>query len=465
MKTPDLKKIKYVYLVGAGGIGMSALGLYFKNLGCQIFGYDKTGSEFLGKLIKEGFKIQYRDSVDEIPMEFINASEDEKLVIYTPAVSNDSSILKFFSEKGFPTLKRAIALGLVTQNSKNISVAGTHGKTTTTAFLAHIYKYAGLNPTAFVGGILKEVETNFFFGDPSLTITEADEFDRSFLQLNPSIAVITSTESDHLDIYLNFENLKEAFKKFIWQIKKPGYLLIHENAARTLDLNREYYPDLEIKTYGISDQADFRVIEKGYGEFRIENSGQVIIDAYQPMPGLHNTMNAAAAAIVAYVDGIDSKKIIAACKTFPGLHRRLEKILETPQLLFYDDYAHHPTEIESCIMALRKLAGYRKITGVFQPHLYSRTRDFADEFSKALDLLDNIILLPIYPAREPPIPGVDSRLIFDKLKSKNKFLCNKDELLSTLKNLNPRGFLVTIGAGDIDKQVPLIKNWILNEKV
>lgn len=460
MSADLLRHITHIYLLGAGGIGMSALGLYFRGLGKHLYGYDKTPGAITDHLMKQGAHIHFEDDPSGIPKDFLEAASEHRLVIYTPAIPTDSPLLTYFKNHGFAMAKRSEVLGWIAQKSFNISIAGTHGKSTTTALIAHVLKVAGLNPTTFVGAVVAGWESNFLAGDENLTVTEADEYDRSFLHLKPSLAILTSAEPDHLDIYKNEEGVKEGYTQFLEGLRRPGYLIISESAFTQLGLDEHRLPsDITISRYGTSEHVPFRITSDGQKFFQIkEEIASTTLPL--PMPGRHNALNAAAAALAARSLNISDELIAKALASFPGLHRRLEKIFETPTLLYFDDYAHHPTELEACIEALRAQAGEKQVTGIFQPHLFTRTRDFAEGFARALEKLDTVILMPIYPAREKPVPGVDSANLFNLIQHQAKYLASHDEVIPLLEKLRPRGVLATMGAGDIDRLVPVIKNWM-----
>lgn len=462
MTRPPLKDIKYVYLLGAGGIGMSALGRYFLTRGARVYGFDRTPAPTTTALVDLGASIHFEDDPGLIEKDFLNASSEQKLLIYTPAIPAESRELKFFRERGIQPVKRSEVLSWIAENSFTVAIAGTHGKTTTTALIAYILQTAGRRPTAFIGGLISKLETNFIDGDGSLTVLEADEYDRSFLSLKPSLAVVTSAEPDHLDIYGNSEGVQRGFLAFIENIQPKGTLIISQKALEDLGTQPAHLRnDLRILVYGDHNDSDYQVCLKSSRTFSIIGSPDPEAELPLPIPGRHNALNAGAATLVCLELGLDLKQIAEGLASFPGLHRRLEKIAETPDLIYYDDYAHHPTELDACIAALRELAGGRPLTGIFQPHLYSRTRDFAQEFASVLDKLDTPILMPIYPAREKPIQGVESELLLGMMKNPNRQLANHAEILPLLERLRPRGVLVTMGAGDIDKLVPEIQQWIV----
>lgn len=462
MTERSLKNIKHVYLLGAGGIGMSALGRYFLARGCKVSGYDRTPGITTDALIRLGAALHFEDDPALIDPDFLSASPGHRLLIYTPAIPADSKVMTFFKAQGILPVKRSEVLGLITENSFNIAVAGTHGKTTTTALLSYILREAGRQPTAFIGGIIARLETNFIDGDGRITVIEADEYDRSFLRLKPSVAIVTSAEPDHLDIYETGEGVRAAFLAFIENIAPGGTLIIEDKAFKELDLNRIILPNnVKILVYGFQSGSAFKAVPKGRHAFVLEgNRHDLPAELPLPMPGVHNALNATAAALACLEAGLAMEHVAAGLYSFPGLHRRMEKIAANAFLAYYDDYAHHPTEIEVCVQALRDLAEGEPVTGIFQPHLYSRTRDFAQGFAMALDKLDTAVLMPIYPAREKPIAGVSTELIASLMKNPSRHQASHEEVIPLLEKLKPRGILATIGAGDIDRLVPEISQWL-----
>ena len=452
MKFEDINSI---YFLGIGGIGMSAIARYFNSKGIKIFGYDKTPTPLTDALISEGMSIHFDEDISKIP-------ENINLVVITPAVPKSHKELLYFQENGFNIMKRSEVLGIITKNTFTIAIAGTHGKTSVTSILSHILNEANLNIAAFIGGISKNYSSNIILkANSDITIVEADEFDRSFLTLHPDIAVITSMDADHLDIYSNKENLHQSFNQFVNQIKKGGKLFINEDLAKNIETNTD------IESYGISKNLDNRA-----SNIRTEN-GFYIFDFYgnnqikDIMPGsaaYYNIINCIPAIAIAKELKIDDEVIKSALNNYRGVKRRFEYIINTPELSFIDDYAHHPTEIEACIFSVRKLFPNKKITGIFQPHLFSRTRDFADEFAQVLSKFDDIILLDIYPARENPIEGINSEMLLDKIKNTNKILLSKKEVLSKIGNSKIE-VLLTIGAGDIDTLIEPIKNILQKNEI
>lgn len=439
-----------IYLIGIGGIGMSALARYFHSMGKNVAGYDRVRTPLCEQLENEGMPIHYEDSPDLIPENF--KKTQDTTVIYTPAIPVEMEELNFFKEKGFELMKRAQVLGKISQAHTCLAVAGTHGKTTTSALLAHLFKQAGHNITAFLGGIAGNYQSNFIAGDGhGILIAEADEYDRSFLQLKPTGAIITSVDSDHLDIYGDSEALKSTFREFRESVT--------EMAVVQLDTG------LNGTTYSIEGDSDFKAIN-----VRIENhsyifdlktpSGEIIEEIKSGLPGRHNVENAVAAAALALSFGLTSEEVKAGISSFKGVKRRFEYHIKSDKLVYIDDYAHHPAEINALIASVRELYPGKKITGIFQPHLYSRTRDFAQGFIEALEKLDELILMDIYPAREKPIPGISTSMLFNEVKLKNKHHYSTPEILTHLAKAKTE-VVLTIGAGDIDKLVNPLKMKLL----
>jgi len=451
----NLKSIKYIYFLGIGGIGMSAIARYFKALGKNVSGYDKTPTPLTNELIQEGIEIHFEDNINLIKSEIRN-QKSEVLVVLTPAIPKEHSEWKYFTENNFTIKKRSEVLGMITKENFTIAVAGTHGKTTTTSLIAHILRDAGKNCAAFLGGIAQNYNTNLLLSQHTphsthhtIFVVEADEYDRSFLTLYPDIAVITSMDADHLDIYGEKKELEKSFREFALQVKQGGHLLVKKG--------------LEIKnslSYSVSEEADFYAtkihIKNGNFVFDFVGKNGNINEIVFQVPGRHNVENAVAAIAAAQFAGVSADEIKNALSNFKGVRRRFEYQIKSENLIYIDDYAHHPEELRACINAVKELYPNKKITGIFQPHLFSRTRDFADEFASVLDSLDECILLEIYPARELPMAGVTSQMLMDRMKNKNKILVQKNELINYLKEKNLE-VLVTLGAGDIDTLVEQIK--------
>ena len=450
----ELKDIKSVYFVGAGGIGMSAIARYFIRKGLVVAGYDKTPSDLTHQLEKEGMLIHYEENVDEIP----HACRDPKscLVIYTPAIPKEHKELVFFNEGGFTVEKRAQVLGTLTRTHKGLCVAGTHGKTSTSTMCAHIMHQSHIDCNAFLGGISKNYGTNYILSDHSdYVVIEADEFDRSFHWLRPWMTVITSTDPDHLDIYGTKEAYLESFRHYTTLIQPGGALIIHKD----LEMKADVQPGVKVYEYS-RDEGDFHaeniVIDNGEITFDFVSPIETVkgIELGQPVP--INIDNSIAAMAMAQVNGCTAEELRYGMKTYHGVVRRFDFKIKNNKHVFLSDYAHHPKEIYQSAKSLRELYKDRKITAIFQPHLYTRTRDFYKDFADALSQLDEVILCDIYPAREQPIPGVTSKLIYDNLKpGVEKSLISKDDVLDLVKKRN-FDVLVVLGAGDLDNLCPQI---------
>lgn len=444
-----MNSYKNIYFIGIGGIGMSAIARYYKFKGCNVSGYDKTPSELTGELIAEGIGVHYEDNTDFIPKDVENT-----LVVYTPAIPHDLKELLYVQEHGYTLLKRSKTLGEIAKGQRCLAVAGTHGKTTTSTLLAHIFTDSKVGCSAFLGGISKNYDTNLLVSHNPTIVAEADEFDRSFLQLFPEIAVITAMDADHLDIYGDLKHVHEAFQAFAGQVS--GTII----TKLGLDITPNH-TKARIMRYSYNDpRADFyadnlRKDECGYFTFNLKYPDGVIKDCRVGVPGWVNVENAVAASAIALVYGIDPEAIRHALGTFLGVKRRFDIHVNRPGCAYIDDYAHHPNEISTAISSMRDIFPGRRLTAIFQPHLYTRTRDFADEFAKALSAVDKLILLDIYPAREEPIPGVSSRLIFDKVTAPEKVLLKKEMLMKYLED-EKIDTLITFGAGNIDRFIPQI---------
>ena len=445
----ELSNIKRVYLVGIGGIGMSGLARYFHHLGCVVCGYDKTATDLTNELHSEGVPVIFEDREKWIPLSF-RSPDAGTLIIYTPAVPGDSPILNFFRDGGFELFKRSQVLGIISKGMFTVAVAGTHGKTTTSTMIAHILKESGRDCSAFLGGISSNYHSNVLYGKNNIVVVEADEYDRSFLTLYPDIAIITSMDADHLDIYGDHSHLTSSFKQFASQIK-PGGKLIHRKG---LPLETGF-------TYTVDADADANAsnirIEHGDFYFDFKNSNTEITNIKMGIAGLHNIENAVAAIEATLLLDVNGDAIKRALGSFKGVKRRFEYIIKNDSQVFIDDYAHHPEELKACIRSVKKLYPGKKLTAIFQPHLYTRTRDFADGFAAALDLTDELIMLDIYPARELPLEGVNADMILDRMKMWNKRRCGKQEAIDLVKNEKPV-LLLTVGAGDIDQLVQPLKH-------
>jgi len=456
----NLEEVRRIYFLGIGGIGMSALARYFHSKKVAVSGYDKTPTTLTDELMAEGIAVHFTDDISQIDRVFLDRPE-ETLIVRTPAVPKDHSELRYFEEKGFAVMKRSEVLGMITRNSFTIAVAGTHGKTTTSSMIAHILKHSGADCTAFLGGVTKNYNTNLLLpSDPknNYVVVEADEYDRSFLTLHPDIAIITSMDADHLDIYGNAGYMQESYRMFASQVKEGGTLIykkglpLQETASHSLSYSLEPGTDFSGGNIGMENHR-FR--------FDWTGSGKTISNLSGDMPGRHNIENAVAALAAVSLLNIPESKMAAGYNTFTGVKRRFDYRMKSPGLVYIDDYAHHPEELKACILAARELYPGWHLCGIFQPHLYSRTRDFVDGFASSLSLLDELILLDIYPARELPMEGVTSKIIFDKVTLENKILCSKDAVTGLLKDKS-RGVVLTLGAGDIDQLVEPVQKLLEN---
>jgi UDP-N-acetylmuramate--alanine ligase len=452
--------LKNIYFLGIGGIGMSALARYFKSQNKNVSGYDKTPTPLTGELINEGIPIHFEDDIRNIDPILLSSDKASTLIVYTPAIPNKHAELNYFLTNGFTIKKRSEVLGLITQHTFTVAVAGTHGKTTTSSMIAHILKHSGINCLAFLGGITKNYNTNLLLpaagASNVITVVEADEYDRSFLALSPSISVITSMDPDHLDIYGNEAYMVESYRLFAAKLSENGKL-IYKNGLPLEDL------PFTKSSYGINTAAEYvgsniRIDNHRY-HFDWHNTSTSIKDITTDMPGLHNVENAVAAIAVARALNIPDADIRKALLEYTGVKRRFEYQLRTPQVIYIDDYAHHPEELRAAISSAHELYPDKKITGIFQPHLFSRTRDFVDGFAKSLSLLDKLILLDIYPAREVPIAGITSQIIFEKVTISDKVLCKKESVIEELKKSKCE-VVMTLGAGDIDQLVNPICNYL-----
>ena len=456
-----IEDIKAVYFVGAGGIGMSAIARYFLNKGIVVGGYDKTPSTLTKALEEEGMSIHYDEDVDKIPTECKN--KENTLIIYTPAIPSEHQELVFFRENGFEIQKRAQVLGTLTHSHKALCVAGTHGKTTTSTMAAHIMHQSSKDCNAFLGGISKNYGTNYILSDSEYVVIEADEFDRSFHWLSPYMTVITSTDADHLDIYGTEEAYLESFRHYTSLIQEGGALILHTG----LKMQPDVKPGVTTYTYS-RDEGDFHA-----EDIKIEN-GEITFDFVSPVGNIEgislgqpipiNIDNGIAAMALTQLNGCSDDEIRNAMATFGGVDRRFDFKIKNDKIVFLSDYAHHPKEILQSAKSLKEVYKDRKVTALFQPHLYTRTRDFYKEFAESLNLFDEVILLDIYPAREKPIEGVTSKLIYDNLRTDmEKMMCHKDEVLDIVRS-KEFDVAVVLGAGDLDNMVPEITK-ILNNKL
>ncbi len=450
-----MSKYNNYYFLGIGGIGMSAIACYYKEMGYNVCGYDRTPSKITAGLENMGIPVHYTDDISFIPTD-----KEHTFVIYTPAIPKTLGEYNYIIENGYSNCKRSRALGEIAKGKTCLAISGTHGKTTTSTLLAHIFTSSGIGCTAFLGGISKNYHSNLLISKNDVIVAEADEFDRSFLQLFPDIAVITATDADHLDIYSDRAHVIEAFSEFASQICPNGTLIIKKGVQMPIDKVKAL-----ISHYSYNSQCDYYAsdivpLEGGYFDYTFNYPGGKTEHCQVGIPGWVNVENAIAASACAVRYGIEPEKIKQALKSFKGVERRFDIHINTPELSYVDDYAHHPNEISASISSLREIFPGRRICGIFQPHLYTRTRDFADDFAKSLSKLDSLIMLPIYPARELPIPGVDSKLVFDKVNLNDKVLLeSKEGLMPLLKHRN-LDCLVTFGAGDIDRFIKPIEDYL-----
>ena len=461
----DFKNIEGMYFVGIGGIGMSALALYFAKGGYAIAGYDRAESRITHSLIENNCIVTFKDDLRFIPDLFRNSSDKSKVIIvYTPAIPAENQILSFFRSNGYQIYKRSEILGEISLNTDTLAVAGTHGKTTVSTMLAHLLKQSHIDCSAFIGGISKNYDSNLLLGDSRFTVMEADEFDRSFHRLKPLIAVVTSLDSDHLDIYGDQGTMINAYNEFCRKIRHGGDLIVNSRIRKDIEVPE----GVSCYTYGLNNEADYRSTDikrsKDYYSFNFKSPTATIEDLHFAFPGIINIENFTAAIAVAMMCGVTEQEIRKAVMLFQGVRRRFDIRINLPGLAFVDDYAHHPEEIRVCIKSIKEYFAGRKITGIFQPHLFSRTRDHADGFAEILDELDEVILLPIYPAREKPIEGVTSELIFNKMRSGEKRLLAKSDIPGEIDS-NKIDVLLTIGAGDIDTLVAPIEDKLRRERI
>lgn len=450
----QLSNISSVYFLGIGGIGMSALARYFMSRGVKVSGYDRTATELTRQLETEGMSIHY---VDDISL----ADPDPGLVIFTPAIPSDHGELNYYRAQGFPMMKRSQVLGLITGETFSVCVAGTHGKTTTSSLIAHILRHSGFGCNAFLGGIAANYNSNFWSSDRAVSVAEADEYDRSFLQLRPDIAVITSMDPDHLDIYGTAENLRDAFVEFGNRLKPGGFLLTKYGLPRKQDFIAANHMTYSVDDHRADVYAGSVSVMDGRYVFSLDIPGKKIRDIELFMGGRHNIENAIAAIAVTSRMGLGDDKIKAALADFKGVKRRFEYIMRSADTVMIDDYAHHPEELRALISSAKELYPNRKCTVIFQPHLFSRTQDHADGFAEVLSMADECWLLPIYPAREKPIPGVNSGMIAERMKRIPVKLISMDQIVTACAEQKPE-LLITAGAGDIDTKVQPIRE-ILNK--
>jgi len=445
----NLNQIHNVYFIGIGGIGMSALARYFQNIGKNVSGYDKTPTMLTDELIAGGMQIHFEDNINLIPQEYY---VENTLVIVTPAVPVSHSEWNFFLERNYNIKKRAEVLGLITKDTFCFAVAGTHGKTTTSSILGHILYESGADVTAFLGGIVENYNSNLIGKGKTISVVEADEFDRSFLHLHPDIACVTSMDADHLDIYGDKSAIEDSFREFADKVSDKTKLFVPKGLP------------LEGLTVGINNGATYTAknirVENSSYVFDVETSSETIKNIAFGLPGHHNLMNALMALAMAKTFGTPTSDIANALASFKGVQRRFSYQIKSENLVYIDDYAHHPTEINAVHQAVRELYPNQKVLAIFQPHLFSRTKDFADDFAKSLSQFDELLLMDIYPARELPMEGITSEWLLSKVKNENKKLVQKTDLISSILKSDAK-IIVTIGAGDIGELVPKIKSALL----
>ncbi|MES2003104.1 MAG: UDP-N-acetylmuramate--L-alanine ligase [Bacteroidota bacterium] len=448
-----LSTIQKIYFIGIGGIGMSALARYFKAKGVAVSGYDKTATPLTRELEATGIDIHYEERVDLIP-------KDADAVVYTPAIPAQHAELVYYREHEYTVVKRSDVLQWITESSFNICVGGTHGKTTVTSMTAHLLRHSGYGCNAFLGGIAANYNTNFWSSDRNVVVVEADEYDRSFLKLVPDIAVVTAMDPDHLDIYGTPEEVVNAFIQFSQKVKPGGCLVTKYGLEREGELKAAHHYTYHFEDPRADVHAANRKVQSGSYVFDVVNKDWTIKGVVLHMGGLHNIENCIAAITVAKYLGIEDDKIIAAVADFKGVRRRFEYAVKTEQHILIDDYAHHPEELRALISGVRSIFPEEKLVLVFQPHLFSRTNDLANEFAHSLDLADEVILLPIYPARELPMEGVTSSLLLDKMKLADKEVLGKEEMKTWMETHQPK-LVVMAGAGDIDALVQPVKELLL----
>ncbi|MBK0402210.1 UDP-N-acetylmuramate--L-alanine ligase [Adhaeribacter sp. BT258] len=454
---------KYIYFLGIGGIGMSAIARWFKANGKPVWGYDKTETVLTQNLKNEGIEIHFEDNVALIPREVLE-NKTETLVVLTPAVPQDHTELNFFRREGYTIKKRSEVLGIITASAYTIAVAGTHGKTSTSSMVAHLLHAAGVDCSAFLGGISVNLNSNLAIGKAEkdgkpIVVVEADEYDRSFLTLHPDIAIVTSSDADHLDIYGDKDQLIHSFQDFISQVKPGGTLILNKNTDPRL--TEKMQPGVNLITYALTQgdlkASEIKVSGRTFG-FDLESVDKNIPDLALNVPGFHNVENMLAAIQACLILNVPENAIQNGVKTYKGVKRRFEYVFENESKVYIDDYAHHPTEIEAFVRSVKALYPGKKLKLIFQPHLFTRTRDFANGFAQTLSQADEVVLLEIYPAREKPIPGITSKILLEKINSSQKTLLTKEEVLLNLQSDKSWDVLATVGAGDIDTLVQPIKN-------
>ena len=451
----NISDLKTVYFIGIGGIGMSAIARFFREKGATVKGYDRTATDLTRTLTSEGIEIHYEDNTSLL-------DKDAEVVVYTPAIPNEHEELNWYRNKGYSVLKRSDVLQLITQELFAITVAGTHGKTTISTMIAYLLRETGFGSYAFLGGVSVNYNSNYWSSSNQVAVIEADEYDRSFLKLHPDVAVLTSMDPDHLDIYGTVEEMEDAFIQYTKNIKHNGSLLVKHGLKRSVDLQASHTITYSLQNSAADAYADNVIQKQGGYVFSVVNKYGVLENVKLNIGGMHNVENAVAAITVAQMLEVESSKIKDALACFRGVHRRFEYVLKNDKIVFIDDYAHHPEELSSLVKSVKRLFPDRKAVVAFQPHLFSRTRDLAEGFAHSLDEADEVLLLDIYPARELPIEGVTSRMIADKMGNPNHTILSKEALIQYVKAA-PLDLFVTAGAGDIDNLVPTIKEILENK--
>lgn len=451
----NIDHIKRVYLLGIGGIGMSGLARYFRRLGCEVAGYDRTETALTKTLEREGIRVSYQDDWLEVSTVFREAGA-ETLIVYTPAIPKTLGLKACFQDGGHRLYKRSEVLGIISQSRFTIAIAGTHGKTTTSTMVAHVLKHSGYDCSAFLGGISTNYQSNVLFGENNVVVVEADEYDRSFLTLHPNIAVVTSADADHLDIYGDAEEMHRTFQEFLDRVVSDGVRIVKDGLPFESAIS--YSGNTVTDAY-----AENVRVEAGEFIFDYRSEGLNIPNIRLGIPGVHNVENAVATVTVAKLLGVSAEKIAAALADFQGVKRRFEYVIRTESTVFIDDYAHHPEELKAFFASVRQLFPDKKLTAIFQPHLFTRTRDFAEDFAEALALVDDLLLMEIYPAREEPIEGVDSKWLSGLIALEAKRVLSPEQILETVRREQPE-LLVTVGAGSIDRLVEPLKNILSHDQ-
>lgn len=451
----NIDHIKRVYLLGIGGIGMSGLARYFRRLGCEVAGYDRTETALTKTLEREGIRVSYQDDWLEVSTVFQEAGA-ETLIVYTPAIPKTLGLKACFQDGGHRLYKRSEVLGIISQSRFTIAIAGTHGKTTTSTMVAHVLKHSGYDCSAFLGGISTNYQSNVLFGENNVVVVEADEYDRSFLTLHPNIAVVTSADADHLDIYGDAEEMHHTFQEFLDRVVSDGVRIVKDGLPFESAIS--YSGNTVTDAY-----AENVRVEAGEFIFDYRSEGLNIPNIRLGIPGVHNVENAVATVTVAKLLGVSAEKIAAALADFQGVKRRFEYVIRTESTVFIDDYAHHPEELKAFFASVRQLFPDKKLTAIFQPHLFTRTRDFAEDFAEALALVDDLLLMEIYPAREEPIEGVDSKWLSGLIALEAKRVLSPEQILETVRREQPE-LLVTVGAGSIDRLVEPLKNILSHDQ-